>query len=237
MRYLPFLLLLLSAIAGYSQTTVVDVNKDDVNVTTTMFYTVGGSPVSSTKYVKVVSGTPYFEDVWMKGRLTLQNGTVYDSLMLKLDMVDNTLLYIGANGETMTATSLIKDATLINSAGKEYHFIHSSFMGGPSTMQRGWYQALTTGHATLYKYFSKNLIENKPYGSATVEQSIVTVEKFLILNNSVFTWVKKWKELPDLLSDKKNELNAFINSKKLSGKSEADYTELITYYNSLFQKQ
>jgi hypothetical protein len=42
--------------------------------------------------------------------------------------------------------------------------------------------------------------------------------------------------MPDLLSDKKTELNEYISSKKLSGKSDEDHSALISYYNNIAGK-
>jgi hypothetical protein len=56
------------------------------------------------------------------------------------------------------------------------------------------------------------------------------------LTGSVFTPINKFKQLPELLKDKKEELTAYMNIKNLSGKSDADYIKLVAYYNSLLKK-
>ena len=91
------------------------------------------------------------------------------------------------------------------------------------------------GKTTIYKLIIKNMTESKPYGSATTEQRISTTGQYFIYHHSTFTRVKKIKEIPDLLGDKKNELGDYISSGKLSGKSDMDYAELVAYYNKLVE--
>jgi len=59
MRAFFFLYFLFPAIAGYSQK-VIDVSQNNLPVTSNLFYTVGGEPVSNAKYVMVVEGSPFF---------------------------------------------------------------------------------------------------------------------------------------------------------------------------------
>ncbi|MEP7255319.1 MAG: hypothetical protein ABI666_06055 [Ferruginibacter sp.] len=238
MKRLLSLLFFLPALAGWcQQTKVIDVGKEDVRITASQFYTVGGEPMSSTKYVRVVSGTPYFNEAWMKGSLDLSDGHGYENLWLKLDLIDNSLLYLDAEGKEMIATSIIKNVTLIDSvSGRKYEFVHSSFINGTGKIAWGWYQVMVSGGVTLYKHAAKIINETKPYGLATYEQSIVTTNSYFLLADSVFSPIKKITALPHMLKNKKDELDQYISSKNLSGRSDADYATLITYYNSFFLK-
>jgi hypothetical protein len=105
-------------------------------------------------------------------------------------------------------------------------------------MKDSWYLWLLTGTASLYKIFEKNLSEQKPYGSATFEQHIKTLEKYLILYNNAFLEVKKLKEVPSVLSNKKAELEAFLKTKDDPKASMDDrFIKLIEYYNSLIKEK
>lgn len=236
-RILTIAFLLQSTAGIGQQPKVVDVNKETINVSPMRFYTVGGEPVSNVKYVRVVSGTPYFKEAWMKGSLDLSDGRGYENLWLKLDLMDNSLLYVDTDGKEMVATSVIKNVTLIDSVtGNKFDFIHSSFIGATERIDPGWYQVIATGKATVYKRFVKIINEFKPYGSATYEQSIVTGSRYYLFSDSVFTEIKKIRSVPDMLQNKKKELTEFINTKRLTGKSDTDYQELVMYYNSLRAK-
>ena len=238
MKRLLSLLFILPALAGWcQQTKVIDVGKEDIRITANQFYTVGGEPVSNTKYIRLMSGTPYFSEAWMKGSLDLSNGRGYENLWLKIDLTDNSLLYLDAEGKEMIATSVIKNVTLIDSlSGRKYDFVYSSFINAVGKIQQGWYQVMVSGQVTLYKHSGKIINEVKPYGLATYEQSIVTINSYFLLADSVFSPIKKITALPNMLKNKKEELDQYINSKNLSGRSDADYATLITYYNSFFSK-
>jgi hypothetical protein len=48
---------------------------------------------------------------------------------------------------------------------------------------------------------------------------------------------KKIKELTDILTDKKNEIQKFVNDKKLTKDSEANFEAIVSFYNTLPSQQ
>ena len=224
------------AITGYTQKTI-DVGKEDVKISPGNFYTIGEQLVATAKYVKVVEGSPYFRETWMRGMVTLSKGSRYDSILLRLDLLDNSLQFINLDGKEMIVTSPVRAIILHDSVtGKKYEFDNSVFLPVTNKIETGWYQLLADGQVALYKRMVKTLKENQPYGSATVEQTISDATQYYIFANSVFTRVKKMKDIPVQLNDKKEELNKYISVKKLSGHSDADYASVVDYYNSLIEK-
>ncbi len=75
--------------------------------------------------------------------------------------------------------------------------------------------------------------EERPYGSATIEQSIRTSFQYYALSNGKFTQVKKFKELPDVLPGKKDEVTQYIKTNNLAGKTDDEYRSVFNYYNGL----
>jgi hypothetical protein len=163
-------------------------------------------------------------------------GGVYDSILLRLDLLDNSFQFVDVNGrEMMASSSTVKSLILRDSlTNKQYEFDQSIFFQATNKIEAGWYQLLADGRAAIYKRIVKIVTENTPYGSATVEQAIVDAPQYYIFVNAVFTRIKKFKEIPGLLADKKDELDKYISSKNLSGRSDEDYNKLLDYYNSLF---
>jgi len=173
----------------------------------------------------------------MKGKIVMSGGFVYNNIYLRIDLIENAIRYLAPDGKEMIATSPIRSVILSDSVtGKEFKFVNSRFMLITGKIENGWYQMLDTGYATLYKHFTKVISENKPYGASTTEQKINAYGSYFVMVKSVLNPIKKIKELPDLLNDKKEELKAYLSTKNLSGRSDADYIALITYYNSLFLK-
>lgn len=237
---LSVIILLLSA-NGFAQTTVVDVNKVNTGgtVSSNLIYAVGGVPMNNAKYIAIVEGSPFFSESYYTGKIILSGGKVYDKIKLKLDLMDNSVHYMSTEGEELVATTPIKTVFLYDAvAQKEIQFDNSELLITLSKIEKtGWYELLDTGTVRLYKRHHKSIRENKPYGSATTEQYITTSYSYYIFTNSVFTPVKKIKALPDMMQDKKTELQEYINLHGLTGKSDKDYITLVAYYNSLVAKK
>ena len=85
----------------------------------------------------------------------------------------------------------------------------------------------------LYKQYKKKISESRPYGSATVEQSIKTELRYFVLISGKWVRIKKIKELTDLLTDKKKEIQKFVEDKKLTKDIEANFEAVIAHNNSL----
>lgn len=226
------LLILCYSTAGAQQT--VDVGKQDVRVTSSMFYSVGGNPVSTTKYVRLVDGTPYFRDEWMAGEVEDAQGTRYQVPQLKIDLVDYSVLFIGAGNIEMQASAAIRRIMLINPADSaRLYFLFSDYLPGVRSSEKGWYQQLDSGRAILYKLLVRKINEVRPYNSATYEQSIIGADRYFVLVNGLLQPVKKFKELPEMLGSQIAETKTFIGSQQLSGRKEEDYLKLIRYFNQL----
>jgi hypothetical protein len=233
MKSLFFITLCICTISSAAQKTV-DVTTGNVSAMSPSFFNVvGGEPVVLVKFARLVEGTPYFKDEWMKGNVIVNGGRQYSGIYLKLDLFDNEVHFQDQKGNEMIATTSIQKLILIDSATQQaFNFINGEFIQANSRI-KGWYQLLADGKAMLLKKFNKQMQEVKPYGSATVEQSIITSPRYYILYNGNFTEIKKIKELAAILVDKKEELTQYINSNNLSGKTDNDFISLINYYNGL----
>lgn len=233
MRYFFSILLCLSAIFSSAQKTV-DVTTGNVSaMSPTFFNVIGGQPFVSAKFAKLVEGTPYFKDEWMKGNVVVNGGAQYPGIYLKLDLYDNEVHFRDMKGNDMIATASIQKVILFDSAAQQvFNFVNGEFIQA-DTRVRGWYELLSEGKVWLFKKFNKQVQESRPYGSATIEQSIITFANYYVLYNGTFTEIKKMKDLPGILVDKKEQLAQYIKSNNLSGKTETDFESVINYYNSL----
>jgi len=223
----------------FAQQRTIDVGKDNVSpVRDGLFYTVAGTPFSPYKYVRVVSGSPYFNDDWMKGVVLIPGGGRAKSDQVKLDLISGELLYKDSTEKEFIATTPVQQLVLTDPAsGKEYVFVNSSFLDLPGKEAApGWYQLLEPGTATLYKKIKKTISESRPFNSATTEQTINTTNQYLLAFNRLLTVVKKPKDIPAVLTDKKVQLDQYIGSNKFNGKTDTDFSSVIAYYNSLAAK-
>ena len=235
-----FLIVMIYFLPGYAQRTV-DVSTTDANVPGQgLYYVVGGVPFVNVKFVRLVEGTPYFREEWMDGSLVANTGQVFKDLKLKLDLYDNQVHYQDAKGKELIATTPVKEVLLTAGNGRKFRFLHSStinIQGEP--IKNGWYELMyEDSTASLFRYYKKDVTERKPYASSTTEQRILTNDKFLVLINNVLIEIKKPRDAPQVLANKKSELETFLkNQDDPKASTEVRLLALMRYYNSLFRSK
>jgi hypothetical protein len=236
MRKIFILLLTTVAITAQAQLSTRGNIVNSPSTANSRYFNNADLPVIQDKYPKFANGTPYFLEDWVSGDILLVTGEKYENVKMRLDLVENSLQYIGPDGRELVLASPVKSITLRDSTnGKEYKFAHSSYLTGTTNADPGWYQVLASGTATLYKHIQKTIVEPKNYSSGMTEPSVNTQEDYFIYNDWTLSRFKKIKEIPVLLKDKTDELNQYITTKKLSGRSEKDYITLVEYYNNPVQ--
>jgi len=226
-----FSLIYLNAI---SQTTV-DVNKiDGAGGILKYVFTVAGTPFVNAKFSKVVDGSPFFNEQMMRGAIILSEGKEYRNILVRLNLLESQVNYIDEKQIEMIATTPISEVVLWDTIHNNHHrFVFSNYIETTDRLEEGFYELLQVGKAQLFKQYKKNLLESKPYGSATIEQSIKTEFRYFVLFSGKSVKIKKIKDLTDLLNDKKNEIQKFVEDKKLTKDNEANFEAIIAYYNSL----
>jgi len=229
-----FVILLCSSTISLQAQKTVDVTEGNTSAMSPAFFSVvGGEPFVFAKFAKIVDGTLYFSDEWMKGNVVVNGDNQYSGVYLKLDLYNNDVHYRDPKGNEMVASTPIQRLILFDSSAQlVFNFINGQYINAASP-GKGWYQLLAEGKASVFKQIKKQVTENKPYGSATIERSVHTSFQYYALYNGNFTQIKKFKEIPDLLSDKKDEIDKYIKANNLSGKTDDDYITVFNYYNDL----
>lgn len=233
MRSILSLLFVVATAIVQAQRTI-DVSNSNVDAISPAFFNiVGGTPIVSARFAKVVAGAPYFSNEWMKGNVTTKNGTLFSGVFLKLDLYDNEVHYRDPKGDEMIALTPLQKITLFDTnAQLVYNFVNIEYLE-INSHAKGWYLQLAEGKVSAFKQIKKQINEDKPYGSASIEQTIVTGARYFVLQNGDLVEVKKFKDLPEILSDKKEELSQYIKNNKLTGKADSEYRSVINYYNEL----
>ena len=226
--------ILFSAALNLAAQKVIDVSKESSkDLVLQSFYIVGGEPFSNLQYARIIEGSPFYNDNWMKGTVYFEDGTGYTGLYLKLDMLKGNVHYMGADEAEFVVDEKLKKVVLTDTVtSKNYEFIHSDYWDNKE-INKGWYQLILDGNASLYRLDRKIVRENKRYGSSTTEQQIETKPQYAIWYKQAIVPVKKWKDLPGIFSDRKKEIADYIRQQGLDGKSEADYINVVDYYNGL----
>jgi len=227
-------------LAGYcSAQRTVDVTNNDVRVGATTVNEVNGTPFINTKFVRLVEGSPYFSEDWMKAVLVGTDNYNYKNQVVKLDLFDNKVHYQDEKQVELITTTPLKELVLTDAQGNNFRFVKGSAIQftTPETKE-SWFLWLASGTASLYKLYNKRLFEQTPYNSATIEQHIKTTEKYMVLYNNGLLEIKKLKDAPSVLANKKSELEDFLKNKDDKNKSmDERFIALVEYYNSLVKEQ
>lgn len=226
--------LLFTYIQSFSQ--VIDVDKTDKrSAAVNNAFTDSGTPFIDAKFVRLVSGSPFFKEKMMKGILISRDSIVYRNVFIRLNLLESQVNFLNNRQEEMIVGTPLRQLTLLDTVNKkDYHFIFSDYIKTTDKPEKGFYQILQTGQAGLYAFHKKILKETRPFNSATFEQSIETYSTYYVLLGGQWKKINKIKDLPAVLSDKKSEVQQYISSKSLSGYKQEDVESVINYYNSLF---
>ena len=231
---------LFTSIITASQTqTTVDVNNEPPGSAGIKYlYSVAGTPFMNTKFAKVVEGSPFFNDQMMRGAIILSQGKEYKNILVRLNLLDLQVNYMGEKQVEMVASTPISEVVLWDTVNNYHHrFIFSDYIQTTDKPEEDFYELLQSGKVQLYKQHKKRMMETRPYGSATYEQSIKTDIRYYGLVGGKWVKIRKVKELTDQLSDKKNEIQKFVNEKKLTKDNQENFEAIVAYYNTLSNQQ
>lgn len=225
----------LTGILAGSQTTVVDVNNEKPGSGGVRYLnSVGGTPFVNSKFVKVVEGSPFFNEQMMRGAIILSKGKEYKNILVRLNLLDLQVNYMDEKQVEMVASTPVSEVVLWDTVNNYHHrFIFSRYIETTDKPEEDFYELLHSGKVQLYKQYKKRLMETMPYGSATYEQSIKTDIRYYILAAGRWIKIRKMKDLTDQLTDKKNEIQNYVSEKKLTKDSQENYEAIVAFYNTL----
>lgn len=237
MKTVVFLLSFFTAVSGYSQGG--GYNKNDFKTVSGSLFltTITGEPINTNKYIRLVEGTPFFQDGWMQSIIVLKDGKRTQNVQARLNLLEDEIVYLDTKGRELVVTQPVTEIVFMNKTEDSlFRFVHASVLGNPQA-KKGWYQWLHSGAASLFRYYQKDLFEQKPYGSASAEQRIATKERYFVLLDDRMHPVKNLRELPVILGDRKGEMEALLKKLPASGSTEEKMIAGITFYNSLVSKR
>lgn len=184
----------------------------------------GGTPLAGQSYMNV-KGTPYLLENWEKGSVTLASGRKFENLDLKFDQVINQVIFQDVDGSMKAFSQPIIAFTI----GKEAR-VHQFYRG----LDGVFYEKLLNGKVILWKKNRKTFIDEKPYGSATIQRNVLNNNTYYVGELTQLTKIKTDKKsILELLSDKAPVIDTYLKKEKLNPKNESDLVKAILYYNSL----
>lgn len=189
-----------------------------------------GNAVKAKVYTEV-EGFPYLlNDAWNSASVTLSDGTVFKSVPVKYDLIEEKLYYKGKSEETMEFVSPVK-SFVFDATNKLYRNGYTAITEYPAN---SFFEVLADGKTQLLKKTFKKIAENKIYGSATITKSFIeNVKYYLFINGAAVPIKGDKKAVLVALANKQTELEAYIKQNNLNLKKDDDFAKLITYYNTL----
>src|SRR6185436_17708883 len=120
----------------------------------------------------IAEGSPYFPDQYQFAEITLVCGKVYRDIQVKVNIMENKVLYLDEDNKEMITTSPIKRIKFYSiSAEDGSNTVLESFNGGLNMDKTPIYQVLDSGTYTLLKKIVVTYRDNKGYGQSLVTRT------------------------------------------------------------------
>lgn len=185
---------------------------------------IGGTPLTGQAYMNV-KGSPYLLEDWEKGSVTVASGKKFENLDLKFDQVINQVIFQDADGSMKAFSQPVVAFTI----GKDLN--EHEFLRGPDGV---FYERLANGKIILWKKNHKTIIDEKPYGSASIQRNILNNTTYYVGDLARLIKIKNdRKSVLELLSDKVTDIEAYMKKEKLNPKTESGLVRVVMHYNGL----
>ena len=180
-----------------------------------------------------INGDPFFmKDAWEISTIVYE-GQPYDSIYIKYDIYKDIVIVKYVDKRTYV-TPLELDKTRIDEFSvMGHHFIRIEF-DSLSTMKTGFFDLLYDGEtATVLAKRQKEIRNTYELNKLTWGYDLK--EKRYINLGTNFYEIKGKKSILDILSDRKNEVKAFLkkNRARLKNDHEKQLIEAVQYYDSI----
>jgi hypothetical protein len=185
-----------------------------------------------------VEGSPLLFEDWRIGKVVLKNHEQYDYVRLNFD-AKNDKFYFNQHDTSFELLSVVEEIRvkdISHSTDSTYDMIFKNNITGGDVVKPGSFvQILSEGKITMFKQYTKRIEgENSNNGIVkNVKKYVLHTNIFAIVNNQVIPVKLSSHSLEELTSDKQDQMKAFVKSKQLNLKKEADFKQALAYYNSI----
>lgn len=185
-------------------------------------------------------GSPYYYDEYSYADITAENGKTYKAVMVKLNLVENLVIYKTDNGEEMIATTPLKRIRFYSSViGEKMHpGITLESIEGPINAEKSKvYEVLADGKTKLLKHIAITYSDDKAYGESTITRTFKRSSAYYSLIGGSNAQPKKLSRskpaVIELFNTQKDSVRNYIDEHKLDCKSEEDLIKIFEYYQKI----
>jgi hypothetical protein len=177
-------------------------------------------------------GSPYFSDEWKSGSVYNSNRTFAELQQMKYNIEKDELIFLHEGQQYIVpGKHLIERFTLAN----------EGFVKGFDGRNTSFYLVVQAGkQLSLVKKYTCHILKGSPskgYIPATKDRYELKESYFLMRPNNDVLMInpRKGNSLLGLIDQRGEEVDAFIRTNKLKMNKVEDLSEVLKYYNSLFQ--
>ena len=185
----------------------------------------------------IAEGSPYFLDKYYFAEVTMVNGKLYKDIQVKVNILDNQVLYLTDDNKEMVSTSAIKRIQFYNITSEEgmQNVVLESFNGGLNMEKTPVYQVLDSGKYSLLKKISVTYIDSKGYGQSLVTRSFEHTETLYcqMPDGNIIKMGRGREAVLEICVSKRKLVEAFIDKNNLKCRTAKDFQMVFHYFNSI----
>lgn len=186
-----------------------------------------------------VEGSPFLYSFFTNSFLEFNDGKWFIGPKVRFNVTNQKLHYQGANdAELVLQDGVIKRVSFFIPSGKDsINYVFGC--GYPAISANSYYtfyQEYNMGTATLLRFINKTVVERKTSANINPYKEFSEVSVYYVYN-SRYKKIEKWRKgkefILEMLFDRQELVNQFMNDNKLSSKSPEEVIKIIQYYNNL----
>jgi len=185
-----------------------------------------------------VSGSAYLNDAWVPATVKLNGKAIVPNLKVRLDLKTQLVHFLDSgNIERVVPAGMIREILMKDSSGANVRtdVFRCGFPPVDNRKITDYYQVLSDGKVSLLYSREKSIDVDKDEMAGTVQMEFVLHEDYYLFSDGKMQRIKKkdYSAALNLLADKSQKVQAFIDGNHLKLKSPDELKEVLDYYNTL----
>jgi len=190
-------------------------------------------PTSTVAQYKI-EGSPYLDDAFVNGTIYTTTKTQVPDVPLRYNIYNDNLEFKTSDG---TILELAHPETVERAKMGEIEMVHTDYLNSTNNTNQGFFKVLAEGKLNLLAkpdIFYQEAKEQAAYKDAQPPKFIQKSDEYYVQKPGYpAIKIKKSKDLDEVVSANKKELDTYIKKNKIKFKKAEDLTQLVNYYNSL----
>lgn len=176
-----------------------------------------------------VEGSPYLSAEWLYARIRLEDKSVYDSVLVKLNFFESKIHFKDENGKEKMVAIPVRELEIIEIRSPLYK---SVYVSGYGENKNDFFQAVTDGKkAGLLKTMKVVIREHKVFNAPPQKKFESDIVYYIYADKKMF---EQNKNCADAVAAFKNDskMIKFISDNDIKCNKEKDLKKMVDYYNS-----